>query len=112
MLELELFEKEYKKHRVKFFKKYFEKSNIKDSLYNAVKKPIIKLVCIRMQFAMAYECITVLNQDNQYWNSLNINTQKEIQTSIDELKQVNMTLDKILEIVSGNLCHLKTDDCI
>lgn len=103
MTKQEQFEKLYKKHRVKYFEKYFIGNNINKAIYEASKDVILELTVVLIRINTLIDCLCILRSDKNYFSQLDADCKRRFRTNIIGLKSIRRSLNDILKSILKGL---------
>ena len=100
MTNIDYFEKEYKKHLIKYYRQIAENKDINSSIQNAFKKAVIKLTVNYTHFCILKDCMKILINNNSDFNKLSQEKQTELTNLLYHINDICFNQEQILYPIS------------
>ena len=100
MTNIDYFEKEYKKHLIKYYRQIAENKDINSSIQNAFKKAVIKLTINYTHFCILKDCIKILINNHSDFNKLSQEKQTELTNLLYHINDICFNQEQILYPIS------------
>ena len=84
----EMCKEEYRKHRTKYFKLYFENKNINEAIYNSFRKNVISLSGAYLNFLIMCDCLEIISKNKDYKKNTNLETKMHVRNVIKGIKSI------------------------